>query len=82
MRTKLQVIHSVEVAQARKFNQHEKESIATRVNVFGASRRTIAREYGVREDAINEIIAEADFERGRKVGLNQARFCPPMGRAA
>lgn len=27
-------------------------------------------------------VAWAAFERGRKVGLNQARFCPPLGRAA
>jgi hypothetical protein len=83
MRTaNLQLIHSRPLVKPKPLNQHDRSSIATRVQVFGASRHAIAREYGVSVREIADICEAAAFERGRRVGRNEARFNPPMGRAA
>lgn len=81
MTAHLQLIHSRPLP-ATKLNQHDRSSIATRVQVFGASRWTIAREYGIPRWQVDDICDDAMFERGRRVGRNEARFNPPMGRAA
>jgi len=77
----LQLVHSAPV-QARKLNQHERASIATLCLVFGASRWTVAREYGVQRRDIDDICDEAQFERGRAYGRREVKLNPPMRRAA
>lgn len=77
----LQLVHSAPV-QARKLNQHERASIANRCLVFGVSRRTIAIEYGVHRNEIDDICDEAQFERGRSYGRREVKFMPPMRSAA
>ncbi|MEN6536386.1 MAG: hypothetical protein ABFD89_22205 [Bryobacteraceae bacterium] len=81
MTAHLHLIHSRPLP-VTKLNQHEKSSIATRALVFGTSRFTIAREYGIQRWQVDDICDAAMFERGRRVGHNEARFNPPMGRTA
>jgi len=81
MTAQLQVVHSRALVPV-KLNQHEKASIARRALVFGTSRFTIAREYGIQRWQVDDICDAAMFERGRRVGHNEARFNPPMGRTA
>lgn len=79
---RLQLIHSARVIAPKALNQFEKRSIADRCLIHGASRSTLAREYGVQRRDIDEICDAARFEDGVRVGRNQARFAPPMRRAA
>ena len=81
MTAQLYLVHSRPLAPAN-LNQHDRDSIATRVQVFGAKRPTIAREYGIPRWQVDDICDAAMFERGRRVGRNEARFNPPMGRTA
>lgn len=78
----LQLIHSRPLAATKPINQHDRESIADRCQVHGASRFTVAREYGVHVSVINDICDDAMFRRGYRAGFSAAKFMPPMGRAA
>ncbi len=79
----LHLVHAARVtAPVRPLNQHDRASIADRCLIHGASRWTVAREYGVARRDIDEICDAAMFSRGVRVGRNQARFVPPVGRAA
>jgi len=82
MTAPLQIIHSRPLSQPKPINQHDRESIADRCLVHGASRFTVARQYGVHTSTINDICDDAMFRRGYRAGRNAAKFQPPMGRAA
>lgn len=85
MPVQLKLVHSKPLPPPKLLNRHQRESIATRCLVHGHSRWTVMREYceyGVDIGAINDICDAAMFERGRRVGRNEAKFMPPMGRAA
>ena len=61
-----------------RLNQFERQSIADRCLIHGHKRPTVAREYGVHVDVVNDICNEAMFERGRRVERVAAKFRPPM----
>jgi len=79
---KLHLVHSARVIAPRVINQFDRRSIADRCLIHGASRSTVAREYGIQRRDIDEICDAARFEDGVRVGRVQARFSPPMGRVA
>ena len=79
---KLHLVHSSRVIATKTLNQFDRRSIADRCLIHGARRGTVAREYGVPRWSIDEICDEARFADGVRVGRNQMRFVPPMGRAA
>ena len=61
-----------------RLNQFERQSIADRCQIHGHKRPTVAREYGVLVEVVNEICDQAAFERGRRVERVAAKFRPPM----
>lgn len=79
---RLQIVHSVRVIAPKALNQFDRRSIADRCLIHGASRSTVAREYGLQRRDVDEICDAARFEDGVRVGRNQARFTPPMRWAA
>ena len=78
----LHLVHSARVTAPRPLNQYDRASIAHRCLIFGKSRWTVAREYGVPIQEINDICDAAMFERGRIVGRNETRFLAPLKCAA
>jgi hypothetical protein len=84
MDTKLNIhlVHSTRVVAPKSIGLADRTSIADRCLIFGTSRWTVARQYGVPIAEINEICDVAMFERGRRAGRNEAKFFPPMGVAA
>ena len=63
-------------------NAAVKQSIATRFLVHGAKLSTLAWETGHTQHRLCEVIVEQARAEGIRVGRRQARFAPPMGRAA
>lgn len=75
---RLQPVHSARVAAPKSLNQYHSQSIADRCLIHGASRWTVAREYGINRREVDEICDQAMFERGRRVERVAAKFRPPM----
>lgn len=71
-------VHSARVPAPKSINQHQRRSIADRCIIHGASRWTVAREYGINRREVDEICDQAMFERGRRVERVAAKFRPPM----
>lgn len=78
----MQLIQGGLVKPLAVLNTSVKASIATRFLVHGAKLSTLAWETGHTQHRLCEVIVEHARAEGIRVGRRQARFAPPMGRAA
>jgi hypothetical protein len=63
-------------------NAATKQSLADRFQYHGAKLSTLAWETGHSQGTLCAVIVEVARAEGRRLGRREARFVPPMGRAA
>ena len=64
--------------RVKRLNQHDRASIASRCVDHGASRWTVAREYGISRETVDDLCDTEMFRRGQRAERIASKFRPPM----